>query len=85
MRSATLIVLMLLVPFGVALWLPAEQASSPLVLGLPLRAAIVIYGVGIVPALVLPFVYARTFDSLTLSAEDLAAVREAARQARETS
>jgi len=46
------------------------------VLGFPLRAAIVIYGVGLVPLVMLPVVYAMTFDEMTLSEDDLARVRE---------
>ena len=64
--------------FAAALVLPArEGAAGPLLLGLPLRAAIVIYGVGIVPVLVLPFVWAFTFESETLSEEDLRRLRDA--------
>ena len=64
--------------FVIALVLPAhEGASGPLVLGLPLRTAIVLYGVGVVPIGILPFAYALTFDSSTLSDEDLVRVRAA--------
>lgn len=69
--------------FAAALILPAEHAASPLVLGLPLRTAIVVYGVGVLPALVLPLFYARTFDTLVLSEADLERVLVEARQARE--
>jgi len=66
--------------FGAALALPAaEGAGGPLVLGLPLRSAIVIYAVGLAPLLVLPLVWARTFETSTLSDEDLRRVREAHR------
>lgn len=62
--------------FVVALLLPAnEGAGAPLLLGLPVRTAIVLYGVGVVPIAVLPFAYAYTFDASTLSDADLAAVR----------
>ena len=68
--------------FVVALLMPAQEgAGGPLLLGLPLRTAIVLYAVGVVPIAVLPFAYALTFESSTLSADDLArvrAVREAA-------
>jgi hypothetical protein len=64
--------------FLLALALPAaEGAGGPLLLGLPLRTAIVLYGVGVVPIAILPFAYALTFDSSTLSEEDLRRVREA--------
>ena len=62
--------------FAAALLLPAE--GEPLLLGLPRRAAIVLYGVGVLPALILPLAYALTFDDLTLSEHDIARVRDAA-------
>ncbi len=74
--------IVLVVCFGLALVLPAtEGRGSRLVLGLPLRAALVIYGIGWLPALVLPAVYARTFTQLTLDQADLDRIR-AARRAR---
>jgi hypothetical protein len=63
--------------FAAALTLAAnEGAGGPLLLGLPLRSAIVLYGVGIAPMLVLPLVWARTFETATLSEEDLRRLRE---------
>ena len=70
------VLLILLGAFAAALSLPA--AGEPLLLGLPRRAAIVLYGVGVLPALILPIAYAVTFDELTLTEEDVARVREAA-------
>lgn len=65
--------------FLAALALPAaEGANGPLLLGLPLRTAIVLYGVGVVPIFILPFAYALTFDACTLSDADLERVRAAA-------
>lgn len=68
-----------LVLFGslaLALGLPTESAEAPaLLLGLPRRAALILYGVGLLPALVLPFTYVRTFDRLTLPPEELARIR----------
>lgn len=62
--------------FVAALALPArEGAGGPLLLGLPLRTALVLYGVGVLPIAVLPFAYALTFDSSTLSDADLARIR----------
>lgn len=66
--------------FCAVLALPAEPAGAPLVLGLPLRAAIVLLGIGFLPLLVLPVAYALTFDEMTLSEEDLERVRRAARE-----
>jgi hypothetical protein len=70
----------LAVGFGAALLLPASDgALSRLWLGLPARAAIVIYGVGLLPIIILPVAYAMTFEEMTLSAEDLERVRAMAR------
>ncbi len=64
--------------FVAALALPAnEGVGGALLLGLPLRTAIVLYGVGVVPIFILPFSYALTFDSNTLSDGDLERVRAA--------
>ncbi len=68
---------------GAALLLPAENANSALLLGLPRRAAIVLYGLGVVPFLVLPVAYAKTFDRLVLSEAELAAFRERAASLRD--
>lgn len=62
---------------SLALTLPHETAGMPLWGGLPPRAAVVLYGIGLLPALVLPLAYALTFDAQTLSEEDLARVRAA--------
>jgi hypothetical protein len=70
------VVSVLVIGFGAALALPATEGPlSTLWLGLPARAAIVIYGVGLLPIVVLPIVYALTFDTQTLSAEDVERVR----------
>jgi hypothetical protein len=62
--------------FALALGLPAdESAGSSLYLGLPLRAALIIYGVGLIPIVVLPVAYALTFETQTLNPEDLEKVR----------
>lgn len=65
--------------FALALALPSTSgAGEPLLLGLPRRAAIIVYGVGLLPVFVLPIAYALTFDAQTLRESDLARVREAA-------
>lgn len=73
----------LLAGFGMALTLaPETSAAAPLWLGLPRRAAIVIYGIGVLPLFLLPIAYAMTFESMTLREEDMTRVA-AARRARE--
>jgi hypothetical protein len=75
------VVLTLAVGFCAALALPvSETPSSDLWLGLPARAAIVIYGVGLLPTIILPIAYALTFESQTLTAEDIERVRALARE-----
>ena len=57
-------------------------AAEPLLFGLPRRAAIVLYVIGLLPTLVLPVAYALTFADQTLRAEDLERIRAAARAVR---
>ena len=66
----------LLAGFGAALLMPNERADSPLWLGLPRRAAVILYGIGVLPLFVLPIAYAVTFESLTLNEADLERVRQ---------
>jgi hypothetical protein len=78
------VVAVLTIAFCVALALPAtESALSKLWLGLPARAAVVIYGIGLLPIVVLPVAYALTFETQTLSAEDVERVRALGRENRE--
>ena len=80
------VALVLVIGFGAALALPATEGPlSTLWLGLPARAAIVIYGVGLLPIVVLPIAYALTFETQTLSAEDVERVRALARENQATS
>jgi hypothetical protein len=80
------VVATLVIGFCAALALPAtESALSRLWLGLPSRAAIVIYGIGLLPIIILPVAYALTFETQTLNAEDVARVRELARENQERS
>jgi cytochrome bd-type quinol oxidase subunit 2 len=75
------VALVLVIGFGAALALPATEGPlSTLWLGLPARAAIVIYGIGLLPIVVLPIAYALTFETQTLSAEDVERVRAVARE-----
>jgi hypothetical protein len=70
------VVAVLAIGFCAALALPAtESPLAKLWLGMPARAAVVIYGVGLLPIVVLPVAYALTFDTQTLSAEDVERVR----------
>ena len=63
--------------------LPADLgAAEPLLLGLPRRAALVLYVIGLLPILVFPVAYALTFADQTLRPEDLERVLAAAREAR---
>ena len=74
------VIVTLAVGFGLALGLPANEGpASTLWLGLPLRAAIVIYGIGLMPVVVLPVAYALTFETQTLTADDVERVRELGR------
>jgi hypothetical protein len=75
------VVAVLVIGFGAALALPSTEGPlSKLWLGLPARAAIVIYGVGLLPIIVLPLAYALTFETQTLSAEDVERVLAVARE-----
>lgn len=69
--------LVLLVGFGAVLVMPSEAAATQLWLGLPPRAAVVLYGIGVLPLFVLPIAYAMTFETLTLDEADLERVRRA--------
>ncbi len=64
--------------FGIALILPPPTAESTLWFGLPAGAAIVLYGVGLLPLAVLPLAYAFTFDDRSLGKDELARLRKAA-------
>lgn len=74
------IYVLLLVGFGMALTLPPETIDAPLWLGLPRRAAIVLYGIGVLPLFLLPIAYALTFESMTLREEDMTRVAAARRE-----
>jgi hypothetical protein len=64
--------------FCYALAMPAgEGAGGALLVGLPIRTAVLLYSVGVAPIVILPFAYALTFDRSTLSEHDLATVRAA--------
>jgi preprotein translocase subunit SecG len=74
--AATFLILVLC--FGLALVLPRKGDDGvSLWAGLPRRAALVLYGVGILPALFLPLAYALTFRERTLDAGDIERIRAA--------
>lgn len=65
--------------FGVLLALPpADPADPTMWLGLPPRAAVLLYVVGILPMFVVPVAYALTFDEMALTEEDWQRIRRAA-------
>lgn len=66
--------------FGTALRLPPLDAAAPptLWLGLPPGAAVILYGIGTLPVLIVPLAYALTFDEVTLDAADLERIRAVA-------
>jgi len=79
---------------GTALWvgaglallvvMPAADTTDPqLILGLPPRAAWMIFGVGLAPGLFVPLAYALFFDQVTLSESSLERLRETARRVAE--
>lgn len=70
--------------FAVLLALPATDPADPtLWLGLPPRAAVLLYGVGLLPFFIVPVAYAWTFDTFTLSEVDLERVRRVGRESKE--
>jgi hypothetical protein len=67
--------------FGAALIMPAESATEIVLwLGLPPRAAVILYGIGLLPLFLVPLAYAFTFEEQTLSDADLERVLEVARE-----
>jgi hypothetical protein len=69
--------------FSLVLALPPADPLDPVLwLGLPPRAAVILYGIGLLPLLVMPLGYALTFDQMTLTKDDLERVQCAARAMR---
>lgn len=73
--TAVFLFVVLLTGFGAALLLPAEGATGPFFLGLPVRAAIILLGIGVFPVLVLPLAFALDFDDSGLDEASLAKLR----------
>jgi hypothetical protein len=64
--------------FGAVLLIPGVDAPDVVLwLGLPPRAALVIYGVGLLPLLLVPLAYALTFDDQGLDAAAIERIRAA--------
>lgn len=59
--AAGVVAVLLLGGLAAALLLPAETPDGPLWLGLPRRAAILLLGIGLLPAIILPACYALDF------------------------
>lgn len=73
--------------FAAMILLPPPDSAEPVLwLGLPRGAAVLIYGIGILPLFLAPLSYALDFERWTLRDEDLERVRQMAadRQARES-
>lgn len=78
------VVVSLAAGFCLALGLPpTEAAGARLFLGLPLRSSIIVYGIGLMPIVVLPLAYALTFKTQTLNESDIERVRELAKKIRD--
>ncbi len=77
-----LVAVILLGGFLAALQVAPPSAGSRLFAGLPLGAAIVVYGIGLLPLVILPVAYALTFANMTLSDADIQRVRDAKRAPR---
>lgn len=74
-----LLAVVLLGGFAAMLLLPSPDPERPVLwLGLPPGAAVLVYGVGLLPFFLAPLSYATTFDHWTLREEDLKRVREMA-------
>ncbi len=68
--------------FALGLILPAESGSGPLWWGVPRRAAIILIGVGLLPAAVLPWAYLRDCRRAPLDAAAVAQLVAECRAAR---
>jgi hypothetical protein len=83
--AAGFLFVVLVAGFGAALLLPSADTAGPFILGLPLRAAVVLLGIGIVPVLVLPLAFASDFDDTGLDEESLERLRAECARLRGTS
>lgn len=77
---AILLAFTLGIGLGGALFLGAESPDAPLILGLPRRAALLIYGIGLLPGLLFGVLFAIGFEKVVLSTERLAELRDKLKQ-----
>ena len=63
---AILLALILAIGLGGALVLGPESPTAPLILGLPRRAALLIYGIGLLPGIILGALFAIGFDRVAM-------------------
>lgn len=82
--ASVVLLMILLAGFGLPVVLPVEHAGSQLVLGLPVRAALEIYGVGLLPALFLPLLFAVEFREAGLDQDSLDQLRVECERLRRT-
>lgn len=73
--AASMQFVVLVVCFGIAALLPAENAGTSLWLGLPRRASMVLIGVGVLPMLFLPAAYAWDSRGAPLDGAELERLR----------
>jgi hypothetical protein len=62
--------------FAFAILAPDLGASEPLLLGVPRRAALILYGIGVAPLVALSWVFVRSFDAWAPTDDDVARLRE---------
>ena len=77
---AILLGVILAVGLGGALGLGPEPPDAPLILGLPRRAALLIYWVGLLPGLTVGVLFAIGFERLVMSRERLSELRDRLKQ-----
>lgn len=77
---AILLAIILAIGLGGALLLGPESPNTSLVLGLPRRAALLVYGIGLLPGLIFGILFALGFDRLVISSERLAELRDRLRE-----
>ncbi|MEX2531504.1 MAG: hypothetical protein WD960_12100 [Gemmatimonadota bacterium] len=75
--------LLLVGSIGAGLLLPPPDSDSSFVGGLPPAAALMVYGAGLLPLLLVPLGYAWVFPTVGFAEGELERVREEARRARD--